>query len=178
MDIDVGAPVRLERHYDLENYLTPVVAHLGAAQFTFASAVKRVGGGSKVQVGIAALSAGQAWDGWEHFSCAAGAGAQEPRWKKGLHDALAAANPWPLPPGPVAVQLAWRCSSARNWVWLWKPTGDAMGPVLGEPRPFNPNDDRIVDLQLHRTVHDAIGHKVDVGMWWRPLAGSGGEGDR
>src|SRR3712207_857979 len=46
MDIDIGDPVRLEHHYDLENYLTPVVARLGAARFTFASAVKRVGGGS------------------------------------------------------------------------------------------------------------------------------------
>jgi len=67
--------------------------------------------------------------------------------------------------------LAWRCSATRNWVWLWKPTGDAMGPVLGEPdacHPFNPNDDRIVALALHLNADPATGHEVDVAMWWRP----------
>ena len=27
--------------------------------------------------------------------------------------------------------MAFRCSLRRNWVWLWKPTGDALAPVLG-----------------------------------------------
>jgi hypothetical protein len=45
-----------------------------------------------------------------------------------------------------------------------------MGPVLGEPdlrNPFNPKDDRIVNLQLHLNKDPGIGHDVDVGMWWR-----------
>src|SRR4051812_29567559 len=33
MEIDVRDPGRLLRHYDLENYLTPVVMHLGPAHF-------------------------------------------------------------------------------------------------------------------------------------------------
>jgi hypothetical protein len=49
---------------------------------------------------------------------------------------------------------------------LWKPTGDAMGPVLGEYRPFSPHDDRIVALSLHLNTDASIGHNVDIGMWW------------
>ena len=45
MMIDVEEPARLERHHDLDNYLTPVVAHLGPRQFRYVEAVKRVGGG-------------------------------------------------------------------------------------------------------------------------------------
>lgn len=76
-----------------------------------------------------------------------------------------------MPAGAVEVQLAWRCSPNRNWVWLWKPTGDAMGPVLGlgqTQREFAPQDDRIVALTLHRDDDRQLGHNVDVGMWWRP----------
>lgn len=53
---------------------------------------------------------------------------------------------------------------------LWKPTGDAMGPVLGEPDPRNPYnvaDDRIVDLTLHRQIDKSIGHDIHVGLGWR-----------
>jgi hypothetical protein len=66
--------------------------------------------------------------------------------------------------------LAWRCSARRNWSALWKPTGDAMGPVLGvanPDRPYHLNDDRIVDLELHRNIDDTLGNDVEVGMWWR-----------
>src|SRR5688572_8104251 len=33
MDVDVQEPTRLLRHYDLENYLTPVARHLGQHHF-------------------------------------------------------------------------------------------------------------------------------------------------
>ena len=68
------------------------------------------------------------------------------------------------------VHLAWRCSPARNWVSLWKPTGDAMGPVRGEYRAFSPHGDRIVALYLHLNTDASIGHNVDIGMWWRDAA--------
>jgi hypothetical protein len=181
MDIDVGVATRLQRHYDLENYLTPVVHRLGYQRFVFVSAKKRAGGGSRVTVGMAEPSSELPnRDPWGHFSCHGGRGAQEKRWKVGIRAALAASSPTPLPPGPVEVHLAWRCSPARNWVWLWKPTGDAMGPVLGEPdvhNPFNPNDDRIVDLGLHLNSDPRIGHDVDVAMWWCPSTLGQGQSD-
>ena len=45
-----------------------------------------------------------------------------------------------------------------------------MGPVLGVAdarRPYHVNDDRIVDLELHRVVDDSLGDNIDVGLWWR-----------
>jgi hypothetical protein len=177
LDVDVREPGRLLLHHDLENYLTPVVHRLGHARFVLVSARKRVGGGSRVVVGeaepVAQVPEG---DTWGHFAHHAGSGAQERSWKAGLREALRAARPRPLPPGQVEVQLAWRCAPTRNWAALWKPTGDAMGPVLGEPdarHPFNPQDDRIVALWLHRHADAAMGHDVGVAMWWRAAAPPG-----
>ena len=173
MDIDVKDPRRLVRHHDVENYLTPIIYHLGHQRFVYVSGSKRVGGGSWMTVGCAVPRAESLnTPAWGHFACHAGRGAQEKRWKVGLRDALMAAGRTLLPPGPVEAHLVWRCSPSRNWVWLWKPTGDAMGPVLGSshPRnPFSPDDDRIVKLGLHLNSEPAMGHDVDVAMWWRLL---------
>ncbi len=198
LDIDVRDPQHLLHHHDLENYLTPVVAHLEPRRFVFASALKRVGAGTidaatssptaTITVGVAQpWHEGEALPGWTHLSHAAGAGAAKPEWKAGLWAALKSVNYLQLPPGPVAVHLAWRCAlgewwpQRRNWVGLWKPTGDAMGPVLGplaaqqpgHPGRFNPHDDRIVSLGLHLNGDESLGYAVDVGMWWWPWAESG-----
>jgi hypothetical protein len=71
---------------------------------------------------------------------------------------------------PVEVQIAWACSAQRNWMNLWKPTADCMGPILGEQnplRPFAPEDDRIIDLKFHRAVDNLLGNDVHIHMWWR-----------
>lgn len=39
--------------------------------------------------------------------------------------------------------------------------------MLGESRPFNPLDDRIVELNCHLETDDRLGNEVVVGMWWR-----------
>lgn len=170
MAIDVKSPERLVRHHDLENYLFPIVYRFGASHFSLVSATKGVGGGSTLRIGRAnLLGLSPSLDGWGHFSHHAGSGAMKKEWKAGIRDALIRSRVQRLPPGPVAVHLAWRCSSQRNWAQLWKPTGDAMGPVLGESahNPFSPADDRIVSLGLHWHADDSMGHNVDVGMWWR-----------
>jgi hypothetical protein len=173
MDIDVRDPACVLRHHDLENYLTPVVCKLGPRHFSFVSARKQIGGGSRLVIGMAEAM-GPVGDiaGWGCFSHSAGSGPTLPAWKSHLRTALAEQVPRPLPPGPVEVHVAWRCSSRRNWVWLWKPTGDAMGPLLGEPnpqRPFNPSDDRITVLGLHLNLDDGLRDDVDVGIWWKPV---------
>jgi len=93
-------------------------------------------------------------------------------WKQDLHDQLANAKPGILPDGAVEVEVAWRCRPTTGLKWLswWKPTGDAMGPVLGQPypqQPFNPSDDHIVSLALHLITDLTMDNAVDVGMWWR-----------
>ena len=174
MDIDVVRPERLLRHHDLENYLTPVVDRLGQDLFHYVIARKKVGGGSTLKVGRA-VSSDRLPDpaDWGHFSCLTRGSVQSKKWKVDLRAVLLDAGCPPAPrEGPVAVELAWRCSSQRNWVALWKPTGDAMGPVLGEPderNPFNPSDDRITELGLHVARDDTMGHDLDVGFWWRPV---------
>ena len=184
MEIDVEKEERLLHHYDLENYLSPVALHLGAGHLKFASAIKRVGGGSCLVLGEAIpwLNGTElATQGWEAFAYHAGPGLASPSGKAALRAALQQAGAQLLPDGPVEVHLAWRCLPypKRNWGNLWKSTGDTMGPALGEPYPhlpFYPNDDRIVSLQLHFNPDATMGHHVDVGMWWRPqLAVAGGK---
>lgn len=172
MDIDVHQPERLLHHYDLENYLTPVAQRLGHAHFSLVSARKYVGGGSRVSVGVAKPSplTPQGAD-WQHFSYLGWSGKDARVDRDALRLRLADAVKQPLPDGQVEVHLAWRCrQSKRNWVNLWKRTGDTMGPILGGPtdrNPFNPYDDRVVALWLHLNPDDTIGFAVDVGMWWR-----------
>jgi hypothetical protein len=175
LDVDVERPDRLLRHYDLENYLTPLFGSraLPPQRFVYVSARKFVGGGSRIICGRAKTSSERPDGAWSSFSCNAGAGASTRRWKECVRDALSAACVRPIPPGQARVRLAWRCSTRRNWVTLWKPTGDAMGPVLGvsHPRhPFNPDDDRITELELHLNPDNALRHDVNVGMWWRAVS--------
>lgn len=174
LDVDVEDAHRLLHHYDLENYLTPLFGArcLPASRFALVSARKTVGGGSRILCGIAAPTKQMDCPGWTHFAMNARSGYTRPEWKQRIYDGLRATGLPPAPPGPAGVRMAWRCAGQRNWVALWKPTGDAMGPVLGladGARPFNPNDDRIVDLELHLNVDDSLGHDVHVGLWWRSL---------
>ena len=177
LDVDVGDPSRLLRHYDLENYLTPLFGSraLPASQFVLVTAHKQVGGGSSFACGRAVP--GSAPEGWAHRTTEAGSGTSHRRWKEGRESSLARSGAEELPAGPVAVRIAWQCAGSRNWVNLWKPTGDAMGPIRGVPdpsKPFHLNDDRIVDLEMHRQVDDALGHDVVVGIWWQmAIAGDG-----
>ena len=173
LSVDVEIEERLSMHYDVENYLTPLFGsrYLNQQRFAFVRGTKYVGGGSRIELGFA-TSANETMnntDG-ESFTMNAGSGASTPEWKQRLHQALSESGCSPLPEGLVDVHLGWRCSSRRNWVNLWKPTGDTMGPVLGyyDPNhPFNPRDDRIVSLSLHRVTDDLLGDDVCVGMWWQ-----------
>jgi hypothetical protein len=172
LDVDVGHPERLLHHYDLENYLTPLFGSrwLPSARFAFVSARKFVGGGSRIACGVATPSVPTDEDGWSHFSINAGCGASHRNWKERTRSMLASTCPSLIPPGPARVRLAWRCAARRHWCALWKPTGDAMGPVLGVAdlqRPYQLDDDRIVDLEFHRDVDNDLGRDVVVGMWWR-----------
>jgi len=101
MQIDVKKSERLLRHYDLENYLTPVVSRFGAGHFAFVSATKRVGKGSRLTIGHA-VSLGQysALKGWSNFACHAGSGATKKEWKEGIRSALLNMNPQTVPSGP------------------------------------------------------------------------------
>lgn len=171
--VDVGDASKLQHHYDVENYLTPLFDSrcLPHSRFVLVRGSKHVGGGSWLRIGIAEETSQQpSPEEWSCFQLNAGTGPSTKAWKSRIHDAFKATEPAPLPPGPVEAQLAFRCSPNRNWVSLWKPTGDVMGPVLGyasDDNPFHPNDDRITRLTLHVERDATVGHDVEVGIWWR-----------
>lgn len=168
IDAVVPAGRDLLHHYDLENYLTPVAHRLRDLPIVLASATKRITQGkSRVSIGSAQRGI-EIENGWQSFSsvCAPG-----PAWKAKLRSDLLASGVTALAPGPVEAHLAWGCNQhARSWINLWKPTGDAMGPILGEPTPrypYNPADDRIISLDLHLDRRDSNGYEFEVSMHWR-----------
>jgi hypothetical protein len=62
----------------------------------------------------------------------------------------------------------------RNWLNLWKPTIDALGPLLGSAQPgklWNPRDGRIVELGLHCVVDADLRHDVVMEIVAAPFPG-------
>ena len=70
-----------------------------------------------------------------------------------------------LPPGPIAMELAFVVGPRRNWLNLWKPTVDALDRLLGRTYPdreWHPRDGRITELGLHRTIDETLGNDVAI----------------
>nr|MDT0659120.1 hypothetical protein [Micromonospora sp. DSM 115978] len=168
VELAVGEPdgqTRYARGRDLDNYLFPLVTRLGPTRVTAAFGRKIrgrswIGAGPAVPEPVAALP----------FTARIAGSYVKPEWKHELRNRLIATGVRPMPPGPLALWVGIGTSPGRNWANLWKPLIDALGPVLGEPpgRPFHPYDDRIVDLSLHHHTDPALGHDVQVGLWWAP----------
>ena len=82
-------------------------------------------------------------------------------YKQQIHDQLIGASE--LPVGPVSLQISFTVGPRRNWLNLWKPTIDALDPILGRTRPdrsWHPRDGRITELGLHSTVDQELGNDV------------------
>jgi hypothetical protein len=80
-----------------------------------------------------------------------------------------------LPDGAVKLELAFviGLGSRRNWLNLWKPTIDSLGPLLGHDLPFdmwNPCDGRITELGMHLSVDSSLGYDVVIGIAAAPAA--------
>ena len=87
-----------------------------------------------------------------------------------IRDSLDAAA---IPAGAVQLQLSFVVGRQRNWLTLWKPTIDALDPLLGrtrEDRDWHPQDGRITDLGLHVLVDPSLGHDVLVSIAAAPAA--------
>lgn len=64
---------------------------------------------------------------------------------------------------PITAVIGFRCGRGRSWLNLWKPTIDALGPLIGEgARMWSPRDGAIVDLALHQEIDPALRWDVDV----------------
>jgi hypothetical protein len=63
----------------------------------------------------------------------------------------------------VATELAFVVGPRRNWMNLWKPTIDALEPLLGRTqldRSWHTRDGRIVELALHCTIEQTLRNEV------------------
>jgi len=88
-------------------------------------------------------------------------------FKEQIHAVAATAAE--LPDGPVKLELAFVVGSdTRNWPALWKPSIDALEPLLGHDptakRPWNPRDGRITELGMHVSIDPALRHDVMIGI--------------
>ena len=151
---------------DLDNFLYPVVRRLGPSRFAAAWATKKHGRSS-----ICAQSAVPASRdlpaGWRFAAVRTTKASESRAWKQEVAGQLPAVEP---SLGAVELQLCFRVAPQRNWATLWKPAIDALGTILGVERPenpFNPRDDRVTSLGLHRNVDDDLRHTVEIGIWWR-----------
>ncbi len=173
--IDVGDKQKLIRQHDVENYLTPLFGTnwFDHQQFPLVSGSKHVGGGSILTIGtVSAVDSTMIDDSWCHLSVNAGKSPTQKSWKQRLNEAVEKSRPQMIASEhQVEFHMAWRCATRRNWVLLWKPTGDALSPILGYTgtNKYNPYDDRITSLTLHRICDDSIGHDVHVGLWWKTV---------
>jgi hypothetical protein len=153
---------------DLDNYLFPLVARLGAGRFAAVFGHKTHSDHSTLTVGAAvgdASIAAREPDMFVRTEVSAQAA-----WKQKIFDACATV-PTSLPADvPVGLDICYRVSARRNWSTLWKPSIDSLGPVLGmsDPgrHPFRPDDDCIVYLGLHREIDDSLGNSIELSFYW------------
>jgi hypothetical protein len=110
---------------DLDDYLFQIVAYFGAARFAAASARKHRGR-STIATGPAQLADDEQPGHWAHGSALLTVSSETAAWKQQLAAGLAASTDVRvLPPGPVAVHLAFQVGPGQNWANLWKPAIDA-----------------------------------------------------
>lgn len=173
---------------DLENYLTPLCKQLFQilpGRFVHASAIKNNGEpGQDHVLGQIVISAAEPLDirslvEWEAaFVPSAGSAPKQKRTiENRIRNEVVLGSCRPLNgEGPVAVHLAWRYATeyrfgiyTRNWINMWKRTGDSMGPILGHSeRARGPRDDRVTHLHLHLVNDGNYGNDAAVGLWWKP----------
>jgi hypothetical protein len=168
VDVRLPSGTDLLRHNDLENYLTPLAQRLRSPTLVRASATKVLRAGSESSsVQLWDVEPAEAEDG--HWYVATPTGSTSNKgWKASLRSTLLDADVPEEMPGPLSLEIAFRCSPRRrNWVNLWKQASDGLGPLLGEPdprNPFNPADDRVVELALHLDPDDTMGNDVRVAV--------------
>ncbi|WP_252442668.1 hypothetical protein [Pseudonocardia humida] len=164
LELAVGLPttVPLLDHHDLDNYLYPLARRLGGRRLVAARATKAFGPRSTARLDTARPSPPPDHLSVHHLRTTASA--QTTAYKRQIHTQLVAAGASCPPPGTaLSAVIGFRHSPRRNWLGLWKPTLDALGPLIGEgSRPWSPRDGAIVELVLTSTVDPALGWDVEI----------------
>jgi hypothetical protein len=168
LELGVGVPPGVAPQVggrDLDNYLFPLVYHLGARRFA-AVFGRKVYGRSWLAIGPAEPD--QQPMPPAMFAARLTGSYAKPLWKQTLRDQIIRTGATVAPPGPIAITITIGTGPGRNWANLWKPLIDSLGPILGEDptRAFHPHDDRITTLNLHHHTDAGLRHDIDVALWW------------
>lgn len=171
--LDVGLPAGrdLIDMADLDNYAFPLATRLRTADLVSVWCTKSHANTSRVLIVPAREVAAPG----ETFTARTTASAQTKAYKEQVRAAVAGTSE--IAPGAVRLQLAFVVGPQRNWLTLWKPTIDALDPLLGrtrEDRDWHPKDGRITDLAFHVHVDPSLGHDVVVSIAAAPADGQEG----
>ncbi len=169
--LDVGLPAGrdLLETADLDNYAFPLATRLRNEHLVSVWCTKRHADRSRVLVAPAHETRAPASAGT--YTVRTTASSESKAYKEQVRAAVADASE--VPAGPVELQLAFIVGPHRNWLTLWKPTIDALDPLLGRSRAerdWHPKDGRITDLGLHVDKDPALGHDVVVTIAATPAA--------
>jgi hypothetical protein len=161
--LDIGLPAGrdLIDMADLDNYAFPLATHLRSQDLVSVWCTKRHAETSRVVVARAQEVAAPE----KTFTVRTSASSQTKAYKEQVRAAVA--HTAEIRAGGVHLQLAFVVGPQRNWLSLWKPTIDALDPLLGRTRPdrdWHPKDGRIIDLGLHVNVDSSLGHDVLVNI--------------
>ncbi|MEV4260562.1 hypothetical protein [Kribbella sp. NPDC049584] len=165
--LEVGLPAGrdLLDAADLDNYAFPLAARLRNAELVSVWCAKRHVETSCVLVAPAHETPGPGTT----YTVRTTASAQSKAYKEQVRAAVRHAAQ--IPDGAVHLQLSFVVGPHRNWLTLWKPTIDALEPLLGRTRPdreWHPRDGRITDLGLHVAGDPSLGHDVVVSIAAEP----------
>lgn len=164
--LEVGLPDDrdLTRMADLDNYALPLATRLRDENLVCVWCTKRHAAVSRVGIARAEPAPPPV----STYSARTTASAESRVYKEQIRASLAGAEE--IPDGPVTLQISFTVGPGRNWLNLWKPTIDALDPLLGrarEVRDWHPRDDRITALGLHLTMDETLGNdvllQIDVG---------------
>jgi hypothetical protein len=165
--IEVKEERRLTHQYDVENFLTPVAAKLGAKKFSLVNGRKVVGGRSRIAVGLVSdtqlCSFMHSIHLHRNFDSDSNKIALGSIVNTGFSES---------PMGAVQCRIHFQVGSNRNWLYLWEPAGDILGPILGQTLRqdrFDPCDYRIVDLSLSCDSETSLGNSIKIFYVWQTL---------
>ena len=165
LDVGLHADRDLTDMADLDNYALPLAAHLQTDDLVSVWCSKRHAATSSVLVAPVRETSPPA----AVFTVRTTASSQTTAYKEQVRAAVAGAPE--LPEGAVQLQVSSAVGPRRNWLNLWKPTIDALDPLLGATRPgraWHPKDGRITSLGLHLSTDPDLGNDVLVAIAAEP----------
>ncbi|GGD10663.1 hypothetical protein [Nocardioides daphniae] len=167
--LEVGLPAArdLVDMADLDNYAFPLATRLRNEDLVTVWCTKKHAETSRVHVAPAHETPGPGTT----FTVRTTASASTTAYKEQVRSAVVDAAV--IPAGAVQLQLAFVVGPQRNWLTLWKPTIDALDPLLGrtrDDRDWHPQDGRITDLGLHVAVDPSLGHDILISIAAAPAA--------